>query len=257
MRLKDKVAIVTGSSRGIGAALAVAYAQEGAHVVLAARTQEDLEAVAEKARAYDPDALAVVTDVTDEESVKRMVQAALDRFGRIDILVNNAGSGMLRHVHRTSLETWNWLIGVNLTGPFLCTKHVWTTLLEVGGGAIINIGSTSGSRAHPLMAAYSASKWGLVGLTKSTSAEGRTHNIRINCVNPGKVSGAGIRAQIKDEEPILELEDMVGICVFLASEEARHIHGQVIEIEHATEDKVSRRRKERVAARVNGNSDDS
>lgn len=255
MRLKDKVAIVTGASRGIGAAIAAAYAQEGAHVVLAARTQDDLEEVAEKVRAFDRDAAAVVTDVTDEESVQNMVQTALDRFGRIDILVNNAGSAMLRHVHRTSLETWNWLIGVNLTGPFLCTKHAWPALLEAGGGAIINIGSTSGSRAYPLMSAYSASKWGLVGLTKSTSAEGRTHNIRVNCVNPGKVSGAGIRAQIKDEDPLLELEDMAGICIFLASDEAKHIHGQVIEIEHAPEDKVSRRRKEREAAKLNGNSD--
>src|SRR5437870_8493120 len=95
---------------------------------------------------------------------------------------------MIRHISRTSLETWNWLIGVNLTGPFLCTKHVWDALVEAGGGAIINIGSTSGSRAFALMGAYSASKWGLVGLTKSVSAEGRAAGIRVNCINPGKVA---------------------------------------------------------------------
>src|SRR5437868_4903663 len=113
MRLKDKVAIVTGASRGIGEAIALGYAHEGAKLVLAARSADDITRVADQITAMGGEALAVVTDVTDEESVKRMVQAALDRFGRIDVLVNNAGAGMIRHISRTSLETWNWLIGVN------------------------------------------------------------------------------------------------------------------------------------------------
>jgi len=248
MRLQDKVAIVTGASRGIGEAIALGYAREGAHVVLAARTEDDLDRVAGLIRDAGCKALPIVTDVTDEESVKHMVAAAASTFGRIDVLVNNAGGGMWRHVNRTSMETWNWLIGVNLTGPFLCTKHVWDHMIKAGGGAIINIGSTSGSRAYPLMAAYSASKWGLVGLTKSTSAEGRTLNIRVNCVNPGKVA-TGFRNTAKDDEPILEADEMIGIAIFLASEDARHVHGQVIEVEHAPEDRVSQRRKERAAAK--------
>lgn len=244
MRLKDKVAIVTGASRGIGEAIAMAYAREGARVVLAARTEDDLERVAAAIRVQGGDAITVLTDVTDEESVEHMVKAALDAYGRIDVMVNNAGGAMMRHIHRTSMETWNWLIGVNLTGPFLCTKHVWEALIEAGGGAIINIGSTSGSRAFSLMGAYSASKWGLVGLTKSTSAEGRSANIRVNCINPGKVA-TGPRGAIMDKEPILEVDDIVGAAIFLASDDAKHVHGQVIEIEHAPEDAMSKRRRER------------
>jgi len=251
MRLKDKVAIITGAGRGIGEAIAVGYAREGAKVVLASRTQSELDAVAETIRAQGGDALPVATDVTDEAAVEALVASALERYGRIDVLVNNAGGGMWRHVWRTSMEMWDRLIGVNLTGPFLCTKHVWQSMQKNGGGAIINVGSTSGSRAYPLMAAYSASKWGLVGLTKSTSAEGRADNIRVNIINPGKVS-TGFRNTASDKEPILEAEDCVGTAIFLASDDALHVHGQVIELERAPEDEATRRRRAREAAQSNG-----
>ncbi len=243
-RLQNKAAIVTGASRGIGRAIALGFAAEGARVVLAARTGTQLEETAAAIRAAGGEALAVVTDVTDEPSVQAMVAAALAAYGRIDILVNNAGGGMWRHVWRTSLETWDWLIGVNLRGPFLCTKHVWKPMLDQGGGAIVNIGSTSGSRAYPLMAAYSASKWGLVGLTKACAAEGRADNIRVNIINPGKVA-TGFRNTALDREPILEAEDCVGAAIFLASDDALHIHGQVLELERAAEDPVTRRRRAR------------
>lgn len=231
MRLKDRIAIITGASKGIGEAIALGYAMEGADLVLAARTKDLLEAVAEKARKLGREALAVVTDVTDEDAVKQMVNAARERFGRIDILVNNAGGGAYRPVWGTPLKTWEWLMGVNLRGPFLCTKHVWKTMKAQGGGVIINIGSTSGTRAYPLMAAYSASKWGLVGLTKVTAEEGKPDGIRVNIINPGKV-----RTEFRpvyDKEPILEAQDIVGTAVFLASDDATHLHGQVIEMEYS------------------------
>jgi NAD(P)-dependent dehydrogenase (short-subunit alcohol dehydrogenase family) len=232
MRLKDRIAIVTGASRGIGEAIALGFAREGAHVVLVARTLEALNAVAEKIRALGREALAISTDVSDEESVRRMVAQALERFGRIDILVNNAGAGMWKPVHATSLKTWEWLMGVNLRGPFLCIKYVWETMQANGGGAIINIGSTSGSRSYALMSAYSASKWGLVGLTKSCAEEGKIDNIRVNIINPGKVN-TEFRSIAADKEPVMEAEDIVGATVFLASDEANYIHGQVIEMDAA------------------------
>ncbi len=248
MRLEGKVAIITGASKGIGEAIALGFAREGASLVLAARGAGLLEEVARKIRAMGCEALPVATDVTIESSVEAMVKAARDRFGRIDVLVNNAGAGMWRHVWRTSLETWQWLIGVNLTGPFLCTKHVWKTMEEGGGGSIINVGSTSGSRAFALMAAYSASKWGLVGLTKSCDAEGGPSGIRVNVINPGKVA-TGFRGSVGDKEPILEAEDCVGLTIFLASDESKHVHGQVIEIDHAPlEIAPGKGRKSRAAA---------
>jgi 3-oxoacyl-[acyl-carrier protein] reductase len=251
MRLQDKVAIITGASRGIGAAIALGYAREGAHVVLAARTADLLDQVAERVRALGRRALPIVTDVTEEPSVQNMVQQAAAAFGRIDVLVNNAGGAMVKPVWATSLSTWEWLMGVNLRGPFLCTKHVWRIMQQQGGGAIINIGSTFGSRAAPWFAAYTASKWGLVGLTKATAQEGRLDNIRVNIINPGKVRTAQ-RANIKDPHPILEAEDIVGAAIFLATDAAAPIHGQVIEMEHPLDGVTPRRQRSRAGDNGSG-----
>ena len=240
MRLRNKIGIVTGASKGIGEAIALAFAREGADVVLAARSQDRLEAVAERIRQLGRRALPVVTDVTQEDSVIAMVKAASNEFGRIDVLVNNAGMGSHRHIAYTSLQTWETLMGVNLRGPFLCTKHVWKIMEAQGGGSIINIGSTSGSHGYALMAAYSASKWGLVGLTKSTSAEGAPLGIRVNIVNPDKVL-AGPRLLFKDAEPILSVDDVVGPVIFLASDDSMHVHGQMIEVAHAPDRPVHTR----------------
>jgi len=212
-------------------------------VVLAARSRELLEEVAEKVRALGRRAMVAVTDVSEEESVRGMVARAKEMFQHIDVLINNAGAGMIKPIWATSLNTWEWLIGVNLRGPFLCTKYVWPLMQAQGGGAIINIGSTFGSRAHPLHAAYSASKWGLVGLTKAAAEEGRAEGIRVNIINPGKVATAQ-RAAIKDKDPILEPEDLVGATIFLASDDAKGIHGQVIEMEHPLDGARTRKRKE-------------
>ncbi len=240
MRLKDKVAIITGASRGIGRAIALGFAQEGAYVALAARTQPELETVAQDIRALTgtpaedavpPRTLVIPTDVTVEEQVEAMVKATMDAFGRVDILVNNAGVGAFRPAYGTPLKTWEWIMSINATSTFLCTKHVWKPMRKGGGGSIINISSLSGTRIYPMYSAYSASKWAQLGFTKVTAEEGKPVNIRVNALAPGKVD-TPMRANVaEDKEKMLKAEDCVPSAVFLASEESRWITGQILEIE--------------------------
>lgn len=231
MRLKEKVAIVTGGGRGIGRAIALGYAREGAHLILGARTTAEIEAVAAEVRGLGRRALAVTCDVSDEAQVKTLIQAVLDEFGRVDILVNNAGVGSLRPVWGIPLSAWERTLAVNLTGTFLCTKHVWKPMKAQGGGAIVNISSLGGRRGYPLLAAYCASKWGQIGFTAACAEEGKPDNIRVNAIAPGKGDTA-FRAQVEeDKSKMLKAEDHVGAAVFLASDESRFITGQVLEID--------------------------
>ncbi|GAB4581772.1 MAG: SDR family oxidoreductase [Anaerolineales bacterium] len=234
MRLRDKVAIITGAGRGIGRAIALGFAQEGANVTLAARTQSELDAVAEAIHALTggtPRALVVPTDVTVEEQVEAMVKATVEAFGRVDVLVNNAGVGAFRPAYGTPLKTWEWIMSINATSTFLCTKHVWKPMRKAGGGSIINISSLSGTRIYPMYSAYSASKWAQLGFTKVTAEEGKPVNIRVNALAPGKVD-TPMRANVsEDKERMLKAEDCVPPAIFLASEEARWITGQVLEME--------------------------
>lgn len=231
MRLRDKVAVITGAGRGIGRALALGFAREGAHLALLARTEAEIQSAAEQVRALGQRALPIVCDVTSEEQVKAALQQATAEFGRIDVLVNNAGIGAVRPLHGTPLTTWERLLAVNLTGTFLPTKHVWKTMQAQGGGSIINISSLAGTRGMALLSAYSASKWGQIGLTLSAAEEGKPHRIRVNAVAPGKGDTSMRAAIVEDKSKLLRAEDHVGVCVFLASDESRYITGQVIEID--------------------------
>ena len=231
MRLKDKVAIVTGASRGIGKAIAIGLAREGAKVVLAARTLDELDAVSEEIRALGQATKIAPTDVTLEEQVEALVKTTMDTFGQVDILVNNAGVGAFRPAYGTPLKTWDWMMSINATSTFLCTKHVWKPMRKGGGGSIINISSLSGTRVYPMYAAYSASKWAQLGFTKVTAEEGKPVNIRVNALAPGKVD-TPMRANVsEDKEQMLKAEDCVAPAVFLACDESKFITGQIIEIE--------------------------
>lgn len=231
MRLKGKIAIITGGSRGIGKAIAFGFANQGANIVAAARTETELLTVSEKIKELGRESLGIVCDITDENQVKNLINRTLDKFGRIDILVNNAGIGSMRPVFATSLESFEKVLKVNLTGTFLCTKHVWQPMKNSGGGSIINISSLGGLVGYSLLSAYCASKWGQIGFTKACAEEGKKDNIRVNSIAPGK-GNTSIRSKInEDKSRMLIPEDHVGACVFLASDESKYITGQVISLE--------------------------
>ncbi len=231
MRLSGKVAIITGAGRGIGKAISEAFAHEGAHICLAARTQPELDSLAREIQELGQQALVVPTDVTIEEQVKNLIDITLNTYGQIDILVNNAGLGAYRPIYGTRETNWNNMIAVNLTSTFFGTKHIWKTLCKQGGGSIINISSLSGTRAYPMYGAYSASKWGQIGFTKTAAEEGKPHNIRVNAIAPGKVDTAMRASVSENKDRMLKTQDCVGSAIFLASEDSRYVTGQVIEIE--------------------------
>jgi NAD(P)-dependent dehydrogenase (short-subunit alcohol dehydrogenase family) len=237
MRLKDKVAIITGGGRGIGKAIALGFANQGAHIVVAARTESEVILVSDKIREMGRESLGIVCDISDENQVKNLIDETIKKFKRVDVLINNAGIGSMRPVYATSLESFEKVLKVNLTGTFLCTKHVWQPMKNSEGGSIVNVSSLGGLVGYPLLAAYCASKWGQIGFTKACAEEGKKDNIRVNAIAPGKADTA-IRSKIKeDKTKMLTPEDQVDACVFLASDESRYITGQVISLEWFGEEK--------------------
>ncbi len=231
MRLRDRVAVITGGGRGIGRAVALGFAKEGADVVVAARTEGEISEARNEIIQLDRRSSAIVCNVSDEDQVKNLIEETLNIYGKIDILVNNAGMGGIRPVWGTSKANFERVLAVNLVGTFLCTKHVWKPMRQAGGGSIINISSLGGVEGYPLLTAYCASKWGQIGFTVACAEEGKPDNIRVNAIAPGKADTA-LRAQIKeDKSNLLKPEDHVGVCVFLASDESEFITGQVIPIE--------------------------
>lgn len=231
MRLKEKVAIITGGGRGIGRAIALGFAEQGAQVVIASRTWDELQEVTNEIQGRDQSALPIQCDVTDEAQVKSMIVEAIEAYDQVNILVNNAGVGGMRPVWGTPKRSFETILAVNLIGTFLCTKHVWRPMRDIGGGSIINISSLGGLQGYPLLSAYCASKFGQIGYTKACAEEGKYDNIRVNAIAPGKVDTA-LRAQIQeDKSRMLKAEDHVGLSVFLASDESRYVTGQVFPIE--------------------------
>ncbi len=184
--LTGKVAVVTGAGRGIGAATAKALAEQGCQVVAAARTREQIDNVAAQLKTAGHSARAVVCDVTSEESVTALMNAAT-ALGPVAILVNNAGAAGSTPVAKTSLAEWNRLMAVNATGAFLCTRAVLPGMTERKWGRIVNVASTAGLHGARYIAAYSSAKHALVGLTRSTAAEVEGSGVTVNAVCPGFV----------------------------------------------------------------------
>ena len=238
----DKVCIITGSSRGIGKGIATAFAKEGANIVISFRSQEDAakETAEEIVEKYDAEVEIVKADVSKEEEVVEIVERTRKRFGTVDILVNNAGVHKDSVVWKMDKNVWEEVISTNLTGIFLCTKHVVPIMREKNWGRIVNISSVAGQIGLFGAGNYSASKSGLFGFTKSVAREVANRNITVNCVAFGYIEAGmnlrlpeEIRQKVLQEIPMRrfgKVEEASGPIVFLCTDEAAYITGQIIHI---------------------------
>lgn len=244
MRLKDRVAIVTGSSMGIGEAIAWAYAREGARVVINSRAPDRAKRVADALVAAGHAALPVAADVSRKAEAERLVQAAADRWGRLDAMVNNAGTSMIGPSESLSEENWRKTIDLNLSGAFFGCQAAARVMIPQKGGSIINIGSILGATGLPKRAAYCSSKHGLVGLTRVLAAEWARYGIRVNVINPAyiktpmdvqdQVTGDYTDKDIERRTPLGRfgsVEEVARVALFLASDDASYVTGGSIDVD--------------------------
>lgn len=218
-KLDGKVAVVTGAGRGIGRVIAQELAANGACLVAAARTGEEIESLAAEITGSGGKALAVRTDITDEASVQELFSVIDDKCGPVDILVNNAGMGVFSHIIDCSSEDFDRVMAVNVTGSFLCSREALGRMIPRESGYIINISSVLGIRAYVNQGAYTAAKHGVMGLTKTLALEGQPHGIRVSAILPGGVNTELIRQSRPDLDPseLLEPEDIAGAVMYLLS----------------------------------------
>jgi NAD(P)-dependent dehydrogenase (short-subunit alcohol dehydrogenase family) len=242
-----KAAIVTGAGTGIGRAIALALAREGARVAVAGRRREKLEEVAQAIRQVGGEALVTVCDVSSEADSYRAVKDAEEAFGHVNVLVNNAGALSVSTVESISVEEWDRLMATNLKGPFLMSRAVLPAMRQAGGGAIVNVGSVLGLVAMKDRAAYCASKGGVTMLTKAMALDHAQEKIRVNCICPAIVETDLIRELFsKSEEgrrardtrlatlPLGKFgkpDDIAELAVFLASEESSWMTGTAIPVD--------------------------
>jgi NAD(P)-dependent dehydrogenase (short-subunit alcohol dehydrogenase family) len=246
--MKDKVALITGASSGIGKATAEAFAKKGAHVVVAARRKDELDSLVASIKASGGKASAIQTDVSIASDVERMVEHTIETFGRLDYAINNAGiEGEFAPITELSEESWDKLMNINLKGVFLCMKHQAKAMIKGGhSGAIVNVGSVNSFLGFASGAAYVTSKHGLVGLTSSVSAELAPQGIRVNLLCPGITKTPmheRLRGLIGDDIydkgvlPTVHLqragqpEEMANAIVFLCSDEASYISGSTLTVD--------------------------
>ena len=244
-----KTALITGGGRGIGRAIALAFAREGIRIAVAARTAEQVEQVAAE---IGNDAIALVCDVSDPESVARMFSDLRERLGDADILVNNAGIAESATIVNTTDELWHRLISINLSGTFYCTRAAMPAMLKKGWGRVINVSSIAGKTGAPYIAAYAASKHGVMGLTRSIGLEVATTGVTVNAICPGYVdtdmvtrgveritTRTGRTAeealdtllQMNPQRRLVTSEEVAAIALLLASDEGRGINGQGLNVD--------------------------
>ena len=246
MRLKDKVAIVTGSASGIGKAIALAFAREGAAVVGADVNAEGGEQVAREIEQAGGKASFIETDVSESARIINLIDKTIEQFGALDIMVNNAGIEVFSRLADTEEEMWDRLMAINLRGVFVGTRDALPKMLEKGGGVIINMASVAGIMGAGGLAAYNAAKGGVVLLTKNTAMDYGSQNIRANCLCPGFIStpmvdavlampGAGaMKDKIIDLCPAGRLgkpEEIANCAVFLASDESSYMNGHALVVD--------------------------
>lgn len=257
MRLKDKVAIITGGGKNIGKAIAISFVREGAAVMIIGRTLHDLEATYSEIQDKGGKIAFMQADVSREEQVRQFVLETVEQFGRVDILVNNTGiAGPTVQVADMELSHWNETLAINLTGSMLCAREVLRYMIPRRSGAIINIVSEAGragdGRAgYPMRSAYCCSKMGQIGLTETLAIEVGEYNIRVNAVSPGPIQGERILNVVKKraeatrmsmDEILKDLasncslkrlateEEVAAVALFLASDEASGVTGQTIPV---------------------------
>jgi L-fucose dehydrogenase len=246
MKLKEKVAIVTGSSKGIGEGIAKVFVREGAKVVVTCRTEEAGNRMVEELKKEHGHAIYVKTDVTQSGDIRRMIDTAVQTFGKLDILVNNAGYHLSKNVEETSEDEWEFIINTNLRSTFLCSKYSIPHLRKTKGN-IINISSMVGVVGQPNAGAYSATKGGQIAMTKNMAIDFAPDGIRVNVICPGWIQTplvedwfgqqkdpAAARKYIYGQHPlgrIGTIEECGCAAAFLASEEAAFITGSVISID--------------------------
>lgn len=251
MLLQGKTAIVTGASKGIGRAIALRLAREGAAVLVTSRSPDGTEEVTKEVQQHAPDSFGLPVDVTREEDVRRMIDAARERWGRIDIIVNNAGVSSMEWVENLSDEDWNTNMDVNATGVFRCCRAIAPIMREQGHGKIINIASLAAKRGAMFLGHYAASKFAVLGLTKTLALELAPHNVQVNAVCPGIVltdmiyreweweaallgtTPEAVRQSVLDSIPLgrfAEPDDVAKVVAFLASEYADYMTGQAINV---------------------------
>jgi len=218
-RLQDRIALVTGASRGIGYATALALAKEGAQVVITARTQEDLDALAKEVKSLGARALPVVADLTQPDDVARLKETVSDEFGRVDILVNNAGVAKYAPLSEITVEDYDWMMNVNMRATFLCTKAFLPWMLERGEGWIVMVGSVAGLNGFPNETVYCASKHAQIGFARALDGEVREKGIKVSVIAPGGVEthlayGTGRTPGDPNHKNFLEAEAVADAVVY-------------------------------------------
>lgn len=257
MRLKDKVAIITGGGKNIGKAIAITFAQEGAAVMIVGRTLSDLEATCSEVQSKGGKIAFIKADISREEQVRQCVLETVEQFGRIDVLVNNTGiAGPTSKVVDMDLHQWNETLATNLTGSMLCAREVLKYMIPRRTGTIINIVSEAGRAGYgragyPMRSAYCCSKMGQIGLTETLAVEVGEYNIRVNAVSPGPIQGERILNVVRKrveaskmslDEMLRDIaancslkrlateEEVAAVALFLASDEASGVTGQTIPV---------------------------
>ncbi len=241
MRLKDKVTIITGAGSGIGRGTALLFAGEGAKVVVADVNRKGGEDTVNEIRQNGGEAFFALLDISNREQIKIVVNETLDKYGKIDVLINNAGIIQDALVVKMTEEQWDRVISIDLKGPFNCIQAVVGSMIEKGGGEIINVSSIVGLYGNVGQTNYAAAKAGLIGMTKTLAKELGKKGIRVNAIAPGFIitpMTSGIPEKIlemmKEKTPLKRLgkpEDVANTLLFLASDEASFINGAVISVD--------------------------
>ena len=252
MQLENRVAIITGSGRGIGRVAALQLAAEGAAVVLASRTLAEVESAARDIRAEGGKAVAVETDISRPEEAKRMVERAIEEFGQLDVLINNAAMpGPVKELTDLDFEDWDFVYGINVRGTMACCKYALQHMVPRKTGNIINVSSTAGRRGMSGRVHYCSSKAAIMGITRALAEEVGKYNIRVNCIVPGAIftelldrliaREAGQEGISYDEKKaayasnspmgrIVEPSEVASMMLYLASDQSRGVHGQSIDV---------------------------